>query len=166
MLACSLDQLILASRSLAVRCQDGRMNPWEVFILFFTPLTMALSAAWRCTERWCSRCRDDRSGLASSTLPFWNLCLFCCSSSSAFVHRITRNTPRVSWNLRRKCLTCTLPVGLFGSLCSCSPFLTPLSVSLYLLHLLHPILSQSLSINKSFLAGCSRLNQPLCKHGC
>lgn len=30
----------------------------------------------------------------------------------------------------------------------------------------HPILSQSLSINKSFLAGCSRLNQPLCKHGC
>lgn len=51
-------------------------------------------------------------------------------------------------------------------LCSCSPFLPPPSVSLYLLHLLHPILSQSLSINKSFLAGCSRLNQPLCKHGC
>lgn len=56
--------------------------------------------------------------------------------------------------------------AVWFSLCSCSPFLTPLSVSLYLLHLLHPIHSQSLSINKSFLAGCSRLNQPLCKHGC
>lgn len=150
-----------------MRCQDGRMNPWEVFILFFTPLTTALGAPWRCTERWCSRCSDDRSGLASSTRPFWSLCLFCCSALGFFCPPCHQKyaTHVLEFKGRRKCLTCTLPVGLF-SLCSCSPFLTPLSGSLYLLHLLHPILSQSLSINKSFLAGCSRLNQPLCKHGC
>lgn len=57
-------------------------------------------------------------------------------------------------------------------------FLFSYSCSLLLLTICHfslclsisftsqPILSQFPSINKSFLAGCSRLNQPLCKQGC
>lgn len=48
-----------------------------------------------------------------------------------------------------------------------SPFPAPLSVSLYIFYItLSNTLPISLSINKSILGSFSRLNQPLCKHGC
>lgn len=134
---------------LAVRCQDGRVNPWEVFILFFTPLTIALSAPWRCTERWCSRCSDDRSGLASSTLPFWSL--FCTGLFCPPCHQ-KYATCVLEFKGRRKCLTCTLPVGL--SLSTHAHHFSLLSPSLYISYIFYIqySLSPSVSINHSWLA--------------
>lgn len=151
-----------------MRSQDGRMNPWEVFILFFTPLTIALSAPWRCTERWCHGVVMTDLGWLPPLFPF-EASASSAAQHWAFLSTMPPEIRHVCPGIQREVEMLNMHTSCWAvwfSLCSGSPFLTPLSVSLYLLHLLHPILSQSLSINKSFLAGCSRLNQPLCKHGC
>lgn len=58
---------------------------------------------------------------------------------------------KYTWNTW-KCMAYTLPVLPPCSLCTCSPFLTSLSVSLYLLHHIQYSLSPSVSINHSWTA--------------
>lgn len=119
-----------------------------------------------CTEWWCLWCIYDRSRLASSTLPFRGLCISCCSGSRSFsfffVCHVTRNTPGIRTYMEMHGMHTSCSAAWFTLLMlTISHFSLCLSIS----SPSHPILSQSLSINKSFLAGCSRLNQPVCKHG-
>lgn len=80
-----------------------------------------------------------------------------------FVCYVSRNTPGIRTYVEMHDMHTSCSAAWFSLLMlTISHFSLSLSIS----SPSHPILSQSLSINKSFLAGCSRLNQPLCKHGC
>lgn len=142
----SADQVILASCSLtdfkSRAC--GGMSGWQhepqrsVHPLLCT--ISELCAPWRCTEWWCLWSIYDRSR-SSSTLPFWVLRISCCSGSRLlffffwlfFFFSLTCHQ-KYTWNLERmwECMARTLPVLPPGSLCSCSTFLTSLSLSLYI----------------------------------
>lgn len=79
-----------------------------------------------------------------------------------FVCHVTRNTPGIRTYMEMHGMHTSCSAAWFTLLMlTISHFSLCLSIS----STSHPILSQSLSINKSFLAGCSRLNQPVCKHG-
>lgn len=128
---------------------------------------------------WVIWCIHDRSGLTSSSHFLWSPCDPAAEGEGAasFGLRSPRHvhicplTLRHIYTCNHRMQTLCRPFSYFtGSFSSClsqadtPKFPFPLSVSLYITF--SNTLSISLSINKSFLSSSSRLNQPLCKHGC